>query len=242
MAITTVLFDLDGTLLPMDQDKFIRAYFKGLAQKAAPRGYEAEKLMETIWAGTAAMVKNTGTQTNEAVFWDLFAGVYGEAARADEAFFADFYRHEFQQVQAVCGFQPRAREVIALLQSKGKRLVLATNPIFPAIATESRIRWAGLRRSDFSYCTTYENAHFCKPNPAYYREILDALGLSPAECLMVGNDVQEDGVARQLGMQVFLVTDCLINRNSQDLAPYPHGDFGALVTYLEAVISPFSSQ
>ncbi len=234
MSITTVLFDLDGTLLPMDQELFIKAYFGGLAKKAAPRGYEAKKLIDTIWAGTAAMIQNPGAKTNEAVFWDLFAGVYGEAARADEALFADFYHNEFQQIQAVCGFQPKAREVIDWLQSRGKRLVLATNPIFPAIATESRIRWAGLRRADFAYCTTYENARFCKPNPAYYQEILDALGLDPAECLMVGNDVEEDGAVRQLGMEVFLLTDCLINRKDRDLSAYPHGDFEALKAWLEA--------
>ena len=33
-----VLFDLDGTLLPMDMDVFTRGYFKLLAKKAAPRG------------------------------------------------------------------------------------------------------------------------------------------------------------------------------------------------------------
>ena len=30
MAVNTILFDLDGTLLPMDQDSFTKAYFKAL--------------------------------------------------------------------------------------------------------------------------------------------------------------------------------------------------------------------
>ena len=34
-TITTVLFDLDGTLLPMETKTFTDAYFKLLAQKAA---------------------------------------------------------------------------------------------------------------------------------------------------------------------------------------------------------------
>ncbi len=33
----TILFDLDGTLLPMDQDAFYRGYFKLLAQKRPPQ-------------------------------------------------------------------------------------------------------------------------------------------------------------------------------------------------------------
>ncbi len=229
MAIKTVLFDLDGTLLPMDQDLFAKAYFRGLAQKAAPHGYDPAKLIETIWSGTGAMIQNTGLKTNEAVFWDLFAKVYGEAARADEAMFAAFYHKEFQQVQAVCGFQPKAKALLTLLQSRGKQLVLATNPIFPAIATQSRIRWAGLQPEDFIYYSTYENSHYCKPNLCYYREILDKLQLIPEECLMIGNDVGEDMVAQQLGMQVYLLTDCLINKDNRDLSEYPHGDFADLM-------------
>ena len=65
MAITTVLFDLDGTLLPMDQDVFTTGYFKSLCKKVAPLGYEPEKLVKAIWAGMAAMVKNDGSETNE---------------------------------------------------------------------------------------------------------------------------------------------------------------------------------
>ena len=31
--ITTILFDLDGTLIPFDQEEFIKAYFYNLAKK-----------------------------------------------------------------------------------------------------------------------------------------------------------------------------------------------------------------
>lgn len=48
MKITTVLFDLDGTLLPMDQDVFIKDYFGRLARKLAPYGYEPKKLIEAV--------------------------------------------------------------------------------------------------------------------------------------------------------------------------------------------------
>lgn len=77
-TITTVLFDLDGTLLPMDQDLFVKTYFSGIAKKVAPLGYEPEKLIKTIWTGTAAMVKNTGEINNEEAFWLAFAAAYGE--------------------------------------------------------------------------------------------------------------------------------------------------------------------
>lgn len=48
--IKNILFDLDGTLLPMDMEKFTHGYFKRLVAKAAPRGYEPEKLIKSVWA------------------------------------------------------------------------------------------------------------------------------------------------------------------------------------------------
>ena len=103
--ITTVLFDLDGTLLPMDQDAFTRGYFKLLAAKLAPHGYEPKQLVEAIWAGTEAMVRNDGSR-NEAAFWDKFASIYGEKAKADEPLFVDFYANEFNQAQSICRHGP----------------------------------------------------------------------------------------------------------------------------------------
>ena len=47
-----VLFDLDGTLLPMDQDVFIKTYFTGLVKKLAPHGRQPDMLIRSIWAGT----------------------------------------------------------------------------------------------------------------------------------------------------------------------------------------------
>lgn len=236
MAITTVLFDLDGTLLPMDQEVFIKDYFGRLAKKLAPYGYEPKKLIEAVWAGTKAMVKNTGKKTNEAAFWEAFDKYFGYPASKDASVHQDFYHNEFNAVKNVCGFDPMAARIVGWLKQKNIRLVLATNPLFPSIATENRIRWAGLDPQDFEYFTTFENSHYCKPNLDYYREIMDKLHLKPEECLMVGNDVQEDMVAEQLGMKVFLLTDCLINKAGEDISRYPHGGFLHLDTYLQSII------
>lgn len=235
MRITTILFDLDGTLLPMDQEQFVGAYFGLLAGKVAPLGYEPRKLISSVWEGTKAMVQNDGSMTNEEAFWRYFSGVYGEKARAHKPVFDEFYRCEFQQARPSCGFAPEAAKLIARLRESGFRLVLATNPIFPAEATRSRIRWAGLNVNDFDLVTTYENSRFCKPNPQYYREILDTIGAEGPECLMIGNDTGEDMIAHTLGMKTFLLTDCLINRKNEDISGYPHGGYEALFAYLDEI-------
>ena len=230
-----ILFDLDGTLLPMDQDLFVKTYFKLLAVKLAPYGYDPKQLIDAIWGGTATMVKNNGSCSNEDAFWTFFTGIFGKQALEHLPVFEDFYANEFQGAQAVCSQIPQAAEAINLVKEKGFRVALATNPIFPAIATRSRIRWAGLTPEDFELYTTYENSRFCKPNPAYYQDILAQMDLRPEECLMVGNDVTEDMIAQKLGMQVFLLTDCMINKNNEDISAYPHGGFPELLEYISSL-------
>ena len=226
--VKAVLFDLDGTLLPMDQDEFVKAYFRLLAKKLAPYGYEPDKLVKAIWHGTAAMIQNDGSCTNEVVFWKDFTNIFGEQARSHEPVFAEYYEKDFQQVKNICGYTPKAAEIVRSLKAAGVRVALATNPVFPAIATESRIRWAGLEPEEFELYTTYENIGFCKPNLDYYREILRRMELDAADCLMVGNDVDEDMIAGQLGMEVFLLTDHLINKSGTDINAFPHGSFDDL--------------
>ena len=235
MKTTTVLFDLDGTLLPMEQERFVKGYFSLLAAKLAPLGYEPQGLFKALWAGVEAMVRNDGSCLNEEAFWKRFTGIYGEQVLEHKPYFDEFYRVEFQQAKGCCGFDAAAAPLVRRLKEKGLRVALATNPLFPAAATHSRIRWAGMEPEDFELVTTYENARFCKPNPAYYEEILSRLGVTAQECLMVGNDVDEDMIAGNLGMKVFLLTPCLINKKGKDISVYPNGGFDALSAYLETL-------
>lgn len=110
--IKAVLFDLDGTLLPMDQDTFVKAYFTTLTKKLYKYGYEPNELIKNIWYGTNKMIANEGSKTNEQVFIDFFASVYGEKIREDMSLFDDYYRNEFQIVKDSCGYNNAASEVI----------------------------------------------------------------------------------------------------------------------------------
>lgn len=230
--ITTILFDLDGTLLPMDNEAFTKYYFKLLAAELVPMGYDPERLIGAVWSGTAAMVKNDGSRSNEEVFWECFGSIVGERAVADKELFMDFYRYKFCGAKAACGFDPLVPGLIEKLKASGTRIALATNPIFPEIATLQRIEWAGISPSDFELYTVYENIGYCKPNTDYYAELCRRLGVQPEECLMVGNDADEDMVAEKIGMSVFLLTDNLINKSGGDISRYPQGGFAELETFL----------
>lgn len=232
MAIKTILFDLDGTLLPMDQDIFVEKYMRLLSFKMIKFGYNPEMLVKSIWQGTKYMILNNGKNTNEKVFWDKMVEIYNESVLDDIDKFDTFYQNEFEQVKEVCGYNPKAKEIIKKLKNDGINLVLATNPIFPLVATKARIRWAGLEKEDFSYITTYENSSFCKPNTKYYEEILNKFNLNPSDCLMVGNDTSDDLAAASLGIKVFLLTDNLINVKNIDITKYPNGNFDDLLEYI----------
>lgn len=235
MSIKAILFDLDGTLLPMDLDEFIKAYFGTLSKKLEPLGFEPNKLFDSLWAGIKAMYSNDGSCLNEKRFWDKFVEIYGEGIKDNIYDFEEYYKNDFDKVKDSCGFDKKAKWLIDELKKLGYRLTLATNPLFPSIATHKRTNWAGLEVGDFEIITTYENSSFCKPNTKYYEEILNKMNVKPEECLMVGNDVNEDMVASKLGIKVFLLPKCLINKDNKDISSFPQGDFEDLLNYVKSL-------
>ncbi len=231
--LQAILYDLDGTLLPMDNDYFTKVYLHMLAKAAMPWGYAPDALMQAMWAGVKAMVTNDGTRSNQTAFWTTFSEAIGRDATEDEVKFNEFYTKEFMDAKAATGEAPLAQTVLELSRRKAQHVILATNPIFPPVADESRLRWIGLNMEDFDLVTDYCNSSYCKPNPAYYRSILDQFHLDPAQCLMVGNHVTEDWqAASAAGIPCYLVTDHLINPDGRPIT-CPNGSYADLVSYLE---------
>lgn len=225
-----ILFDLDGTLLPMDLEVFTKTYLKLLAARFAPEN--PETLIAAVWKGTYAMVNNDGSTCNESRFWAAFTEEAGEQILSHKAEFEDFYRTDFHKARAVCGGNPLARPAVDLAHEKAEWVILATNPLFPLCAVESRLSWVGLESQDFDYITTYDNSSFCKPKAEYYNQICNAMNLTPERCLMVGNDLREDAWASsQIGMASYMVTDSVIVRD-QKLEDWRHGSFAQLLEVL----------
>ncbi|MCD8144678.1 MAG: HAD family hydrolase [Oscillospiraceae bacterium] len=211
MKQLAILFDLDGTLLPMDYEEFTGAYFRALCKKLAPLGYPAKELIDAIWAGVKEIVKSDGSMTGEERFWREFAGVFGERVYTDKPVVDSFYSNEFHTAKVATPPTPLARTIVDLAHQKADTVLLATNPIFPYNGVISRMSWAGLKEEDFDLITSYETSCFCKPNPRYYQELMARQGLFPDQCVMIGNDVNEDiAAAQQVGIRTFLITDCLL--------------------------------
>ena len=231
--ITTILFDLDGTLIRMDQDRFIELYFTSIVGKLASLGYDSATMQNALEKAVIATLRNDGACTNEQRFWNAFDKAFPGVKETVHGLLDDYYATDFVSVlEQTCAKQERAREVLDTVKSLGFRPVLATNPLFPIVATHRRMALGGLSPLDFEYVTAYENSSFCKPNTGYFIELLDKLGISPDECVMIGNDTRDDFSVLPLGIPVFVLTDCLINRDNVDLSLYPHGSFDELIDYL----------
>jgi FMN phosphatase YigB (HAD superfamily) len=229
------MFDLDGTLLNFSQKAFIEIYFAKLGKVFARLGLNAEENVKAVWAGTKAMFMNDGSMTNHARFWKVFAeatGITGGKLNEIEAACDLFYENEFDSIKSIVTPSDVPERLVHALKAKGYNLVLATNPLFPACGVETRLRWAGLSSQDFSHITHYNNSTYCKPNPGYYREIMQKINKNPEQCIMAGNSADEDMSVGALGVETFLVTDHLENDSGADIGVFRHGSLAELEVFL----------
>ena len=230
------LFDLDGTLLPMhDTKSFVELYLQSLCKALTPvLKIRPELLVSSVWNGTHAMLSNDGTRLNQDVFWETASKTAGIDLLEFSEHFDSYYQNEFAAARRATGVNPLALKSVEKIKQNGGRVIVATNPVFPSVATYERIRWAGLDPEDFEYITVYDNSAFCKPSLSYYEEICSKCDIKPGESIMIGNDVDEDMCAAKIGFDAFLITDCLINKNSADISAYSNGSFGDFYNALEA--------
>ena len=222
--MNTILFDLDGTVLPLDINLFMKIYFDEMAI-AFDDMIDKEQLINSIWTATSEMVKNIENKTNEEVFMNKFSDLVSGDIEAYKQRFDEFYDFGFMKARESVKENLWIEKSIKLLKEKGYQLVLATNPLFPMKAIHHRIKWAGFEPSDFSYIASYENNHFCKPQIKFYEEVLSDIGKQPSECIMVGNDVQEDLVAGKLGIKTYLIKDHILNRNDENIECTYEGNY-----------------
>lgn len=234
----TVLFDLDGTLLPINGEAFEAIYFKGLSSYFLDK-YEPKEFIKLIWTATKAMVMDTSSKTNEEAFMESLQSLVNEDITWMQERFNQFYLNEFDQIRVAVTPNISIQKAVKLLKEKGYRLVIATNPMFPKIAIEKRIEWTGCDRDDFEYVTSFEKNHYCKPQLKFYEEVVSDCGLNPNECLMVGNDINEDMIVSKLNMSTYLITNHVIQSDSiPDTVTYSgnYDDFYQFVVNLEPII------
>ncbi|HIW75846.1 MULTISPECIES: HAD family hydrolase [Gordonibacter] len=231
-----VFFDLDGTLLPMEIDEFMRSYFGSLGAYVARFGVSPEAFMAGMKAGIKNMAAHDDSLPNAEAFWEgYFAHVDREAC--DWPVELDhYYEHEFGKIGADVVPNPAAARAVNTLVAKGYPLVLATMPMFPERAVRWRLAWAGIDPSQFARLTHFQNSTSVKPKATYYAENLAACGVAGEDVLMVGNNTVEDFSICALGADAYLVTDHLLDPTDHfDLATVKHGTMEEFAAWAEAL-------
>lgn len=218
----TVIFDLDGTLLPIDFDGFLTEYIQSISvfcQDIIDPKLFVSALLQSI----EVMMKNDGNKTNEEAFMTHFLGKTGLEKEKVYPLLEKYYLNEFCKLNKYVKKSRLSSDIVSTILKQDWQIVLATNPLFPRLAIEERMRWAGVADFPWLHITTYENSRGCKPQLIYYQEILDKLGLQPEKCWMIGNDTEEDMVAADLGISTYLITDYLIDKRKREIKPHGRG-------------------
>lgn len=233
--IHAVLFDLDGTLLASDLDSQLSAYMKSLKaymQNAMPE--IAPALPHVLMQSIEGLVDDVGkTKTVAEKFWRDFCEKVQVGRAQLEPVFEVFYETVYGQIGSLYTPVAQMQQAVAYCKGRGCKLAVATNCLYPRVAVDWRLRWAGLNPADFDVITDYQSMHVTKPHLAYYQEVAALLGVEEAACCMVGNHGVEDMAAAKLQMQTFLLTDFALDEACYD---GPKGSYADLLNWLKATL------
>ncbi len=206
--IEAVLFDLDNTLLGNPMDVFMPAYLK-LFRSTVPDGFDKDMVVEALLRCTQLMIRNVDTAvSNWDAFWEPFSQRMGINADELGTYLDHFYANLFEELEDGTAVIPEAAPLVQSCFDAGLKVVVATNPVFPQIAIEHRLKWANLPVAEYAFdvVTHSDNMRFTKPHVGYYEQILGMIDQSPERALMVGdswtNDIEP---AHQLGMRTFWI-------------------------------------
>ncbi|MFY9203843.1 MAG: HAD family hydrolase, partial [Limnochordia bacterium] len=171
-----ILFDLDGTLLDSSFDTLIQEYFQGISAFFS-EWLPPEQFVKHLMASTHVMLAdNDPNRTNIQVFADDFF----PRTNLDPGLinlFDRYYQEEFPKLKCLAKANPLAKEIVELAFANNTKVVIATNPVFPLAPIAERLRWAGVLDYAYSLITHGDIMHYCKPNPNYFLEISELIGV-----------------------------------------------------------------
>lgn len=212
--ISTILFDLDGTLLPIDFDDYLAKYLSALGRRLA-RVIAPDTVRPVLTSATLEMVNNNDPDiTLSTAFWKAVTRAAGGTSTELRARIGEdeFLREDVAALRGDLTVPADSRKIVETAIESGYEVALATNPVFPREVIAERMRWAGLTGLPWRLITSYEDMHFAKPNPRFYTEVLQRIGRQPAECVMIGNDTRDDLVATTIGVKTFLLEGRIVHR------------------------------
>lgn len=225
MAIDTLLFDLDGTLV----DQFQPGSAIEFGCRVVARCWDLAPPWRIVAAGRAAhraLKTHRTPRTNFEVMLETFCAESGVAPEVARERVRRFFGEDFAGMAWRFRPVPGAAEAVRLAEELGFTLVLATNPTVPLPTIHQRLAWAGLADVGWAFVTHPENMTRSKPDVAYYTELLGHLGRGPERCLMIGNDFRKDLAAMDAGIRAFLLDRPMSAKARAARAQYRPDHFG----------------
>ncbi|MFO1152078.1 MAG: phosphoglycolate phosphatase [Rhodospirillales bacterium] len=187
MAVTQVIiFDLDGTLVDSAED-IAFAVNKMLASlKLQPQPFA--KILPLIGEGARRLVERA-----------LIAGGGNRATDVEPALqeFLTFYAANLTRTTKA---YPDVAETLQQLANAGFRLAVCTNK--PEAHSRTILDRLGLTEWFAIVVGGDTVAGVRKPDPRVLAPIVDALGVTPGEAIMVGDSITDVALARAAGMPV----------------------------------------
>jgi len=232
-----LLFDLDGTLLQVEMQHFIPAYLDDLAlhfSASVPSGRFSRVARQAVHA---LLAKGDARRTNRERYVAILEAQLGIPEKLFEERLALWLEEGLPRLAHHVTPIAGARPLLDYCFSLGLPVILATNPVFPRAMIEARLAWGGLGDYPFDMITSYENSRYCKPQPDYFKDVLEGFELVPENCLMIGNDTQHDLAAAAIGMSTFLVDTFMVDRLGGDFSSNYRGSLADLFGMLSACAS-----
>lgn len=217
-TIDTLLFDLDETLIH-SRRFFLEIHF---VINAMQRFYGTLPMWNfySILKKAIKKSKTHGTdKTNHAVLVEELSKHTDQSEQAIDDIIQCHLADDFKILKKHFTPVPGAKQTIELAQELGYHLVIATNPSISLPTIKLRLEWAGVGDIPFEFITHSEVMTRCKPDPDYYREILDMCNLEAGQCLMIGNDTENDLIAREVGILTYILENPW---NSRELKRFVH--------------------
>ena len=212
----TFLFDLDDTILDINWPVFEQKYYAGLA-KAFLHILPESDVIKCIYKSYIYMVEVIDQRTNKEKFYDKMEDLCGVAKDILIAQEPLYYQTQYDSLKSITAPMPNMVAAVRRLKEKGYPMLIASQPVFPAIATLKRLSWTGFEAEDFLKVTSFETEYACKPHSEYFENLIKEFELDPEDCVMVGNDRHEDMVAALLGIESILITDRMIDSDDNYL-------------------------
>ena len=235
---TTILIDLDDTLLSNSMETFLPAYIGNLGKFLGDQ-IEPELTMRTLLSATQKMFANKRPdRTLKETFDPVFYPALGVSESEMRTPLDKFYKHEFPKIKHLTQARPKAIKLINTCVLRGYTIGIATNPLFPRTATIQRLEWADLpaEENTFKLISSYEDFHYAKPNPAYYAEFLAKLGWPRGQVVMIGNDpIHDIEGASELGLATFWITDQAANIDQTSLPRQGAGGLDDVLPWLDSM-------